>query len=286
MEKEALCPTWWCVLSCFCSKMRNQWCPILIKGSFWILLMVSSILSAETNSTSHSASVFGTLHDSVTNSPVSLLVNLFFFVPLFSFGVRYFYQLRGVSFSQPHSLYFCLSASVCLSSFWHLFSNKPNQKYLYINKSRSCLKAVIVGKQPNSVPYDTSKHQFFPYSHSSIVMCCIMVQCVYVNEGDRKWTSRGDETRFRPRGGSYTGASVLCVCRWVAPSNHLSERPQRDICPVTRVIQNSHTRTEIKIERSAPSYDWTNGHSVTLSEPLLDHFNHRTQGKQRTVFLM
>lgn len=124
------------------------------KVFFWILLMVSFILFAETDSTMALCFSFWHYFVSVTNSPVSLLLNLFFFLPLFSFGVRYFYQLRGVSFSQPRSLYFFLSASVCLSSFWHLFANKPNQKYLYINKSGSSLKAVIIGRQPNFVSYD------------------------------------------------------------------------------------------------------------------------------------
>lgn len=43
---------------------------------------------------------------------------VFFFLPLFSFGVRYFYQLRGVSFSQPHTdLSSCLPVAVLLSAF-------------------------------------------------------------------------------------------------------------------------------------------------------------------------
>lgn len=248
------------------------------KRNFWILLMVSNILFAETNSTlCHSAAVFVFCFcDKFTCVSAAELV----FLSLFSLlGWDIFISSVGFLLL---SRIVCISASLPLcacQAFGISFQISQTKKYLYINKSRSCLKAVIVGKQPNFVPYDTSKHHFFPHSHSCITMRCVMVQCVCVNEGGRKWTCRGDETGFRPRGGSYTGASVLCVCRWDAPSKHLSERPQRDICPVTRVIQNSHTRTEIKIERSAPSSDWTNGHSVTLSEPLLDHFNHRIRGK-------
>lgn len=168
------------------------------------MLLVSNILFAETNSTMPLCFSFFSFV-SVTNSPMSPLLNLFF-CPSFLFW-------GDIFLSAPLGFFFSASL-VCLSSLWHLFLNEPNQKYLYINMSRSCLKAIIIGKQPNCVPYYTSKHQFFPYSHSFDVMCCIiMVQCVCVNEGCRKWMSRGDETRFRPRGDSYTGASVLSVCR-------------------------------------------------------------------------
>lgn len=67
----------------------------------------------------------------LTNSPASLLVNF----PLVSFGVRYFYQLRGVSVP-PLSV--CVPASLLLSAF----SLQINQttKYFCINEARGCWK--------------------------------------------------------------------------------------------------------------------------------------------------
>lgn len=58
-----------------------------------------------------------------TNSPASLLVNF----PLFSFGVRYFYQLRGVSVS-PLSVR--VPASLLLSAF-SLQINQTTKIFVY-----------------------------------------------------------------------------------------------------------------------------------------------------------
>lgn len=114
----------------------------------------------------------------------------------------------------------CLRALV---SFWHLFANKPNQNYLYINKARSRLKAVIVAKKNCPILFPATPQNANPPLNPSIQasLCAASRFDVFVfvfvrmGEGEegRKCTSPGCERGFRPRGDGHTGASVLCVCR-------------------------------------------------------------------------
>lgn len=73
----------------------------------------------------------------LTNSPVSLLVNLFFFSSLFSLSGWDIF-ISSVGFLSLSRTRICLPASPSLCScqlFWHLcVANKPNWKYLCINK--------------------------------------------------------------------------------------------------------------------------------------------------------
>lgn len=223
----------------------------------------------------------------LTNSPVSLLVNLFFFSSLFSLSGWDIF-IRSVGFLSLSRTRICLPASPSLCScqlFWHLcVANKPNWKYLCINKWG---RGAVWKRRETDQSCDTSRRQYFRlsiclsiYLSATPPLCCIMVRSC-----DRKWTSCADERGFRPRGGGHTGASVLCVCRWLAPSVHLSPRPQRDVCPATRVVQNTRTHIQMKTERSAPSSNRTNGHSVTLREALQDHSHRLAQWRRGTLLL-
>lgn len=155
MGKEELCPTWWRISSCFCSKMRNQ----LSKSKARCFFFLNNYYSVCRNKL-YIATLYQFWHYFVpmTNSPVSLLVNLFFFSLFSLLGWGIFISSMGFLFlNRTVFLPLCVCALV---SFWRLcFANKPNQNYLYINKARSCLKVVIIGKGPNLVP---SRCQSFP----------------------------------------------------------------------------------------------------------------------------
>lgn len=65
----------------------------------------------------------------------------------------------------------------------------------------------------------------------------------------------------------------------------VAELPRPSICPCAlkgtfvppQGSFRTHTHTRMKKETSTPSSDWTNGHLVTLSEALQEHFNRLVQ---------
>lgn len=199
----------------------------------------------------------------MTNSPVSLLVNLFLF-PSFLFWGEIFLSAPWGFF-----LYFCLCLSlyalVSFLAFFYLQINQ-NQKYLYLNKTRRCLNVAGI------VPCDTSNHQPFPQTHPSIRHCVqhhdfVCLFRVKGQEMDELWRWKGIQATWQRL---HWSLSPLCLS--LSPS----------VCPSVPALSkrrlshhkghSEHTHTHIYIqrrkkERSTPSSDWTNGHSV-MSEAL------------------
>lgn len=240
MGEEELCPTWWRIFRCFCAKMRNRRCPIWKEGVFFN--NSERFLCAETNTTMPLCISFLHYFVSVTNSPVSLLLNLFFFPSFLFWGEIFLSAPWGFFFSTAQCVLLPPCLSVLLSAFGICKQTKP--KIFVCKWGQELFESSYHWEAALSC--DTTIHRRVLH-HGLLCLC---------ERRDRKWTRCGDERGFRPRGGGYTGASVLCVCRWVAPSVHLSGRPQRDVCPATRVIQNTHTHIQMRTERSTPSSDW------------------------------
>lgn len=169
---------------------------------------------------------------SVTISPVSLLLNLFLF-PLVSFGVRYFYQLRGVScfcffvvafFPAAELVFLPLSLWTC-QAFWNLFVS-PNQNYFYsISVSPGAVwRQLSLGSSQILFPMTPQNTRRFIKAACPSV-CCIMLRCfVWMKGGqemDECWRWKG------------TRAHVAAATLKPQSSVSVAESPRPTICPST-----------------------------------------------------
>lgn len=159
---------------------------------------------------------------SVTNAPVSLLVNLFFFSLFSLLGWDIFISSMGFLF---------LHRAVCISAFLSaclcqllafVFANKPNQKYLYINKARSCLKVAHHWETANPlVLFEIPMLSLNP----SLKPCHCAASCfgVYV------WVEGQEMDELR----RWKGIQAHVAAATLEPQSSVSvaESPRPSICP-------------------------------------------------------
>lgn len=183
----------------------------------------------------------------LTNSPVSLLVNLFFFSSLFSLSGWDIF-ISSVGFLSLSRTRICLPASPSLCScqlFWHLcVANKPNWKYLCINKWG---RGAVWKRRETDQSCDTSRRQYFRLSiclsiYLSATPPCAASWSVRVTGNGRVVQMKGDS--------GHVAAATL------EPQSSVSvaDSPRPSICP--RALKGTFVLPQGSFRTHAHTYRW------------------------------